>query len=192
MSEEQEIAELPDPAAPPRDGIDEHDHPIPRWFNLGFGASIAFAALYFPYYAFVSEWSAAAQWRAEGAAAQAQAAALRAALPANNPFRGDLGAIAEGAQIFGSICASCHQANGRGLVGPSLVDPFWKYGSADTALFETVSSGRPGGMPAWASAIGSEKIWKTLAYLETLPRSAAPGIGAPDYIPAAAGAPAPH
>jgi mono/diheme cytochrome c family protein len=70
------------------------------------------------------------------------------------------------------------------------VDPYWKYGHEDADLFQTVSGGRPLGMPAWATQLGDEKIWKTLAYLETLPKQSAPGLGAPDFAaPAPAAAP---
>ena len=99
-------------------------------------------------------------------------------------------AIAEGKEVFGQICAACHLADGHGLVGPSLVDPYWKYGHADADLFQTVTGGRPGGMPPWGPQLGAEKIWKVLAYVETLPKSDAPGVGAPGYAPPAPPAPA--
>ena len=44
-----------------------------------------------------------------------------------------------------------------GLVGPSLVDPYWKYGHSDADLFATVAKGRPGGMPAWETQLGSRQ-----------------------------------
>ena len=34
------------------------------------------------------------------------------------------------------------------------------------SLFETIAAGRPLGMPPWAAALGTEKIWKVLAYIE--------------------------
>ena len=40
-------------------------------------------------------------------------------------------------------------------------------------------------MPPWGAQLGDEKIWKVLAYLETLPKQDRPGIGAPDYAPPA-------
>jgi cytochrome c oxidase cbb3-type subunit 3 len=89
--------------------------------------------------------------------------------------------------VFATICAVCHKPDGSGLVGPSLVDPYWKYGHDDAALFETVADGRPLGMPPWGAQLGDEKIWKVLAYLETLPRQEAPGVGAPDYVAPAPG-----
>jgi cytochrome c oxidase cbb3-type subunit 3 len=185
VSEPRDVPELPAPGQPARDGIEERDHPIPAWFNLGFAASILFAGAYLSYYAFMSDWTPEGAWRTEVADARQRSEALRAQQPQSNPYRGDRAAIAEGQQVFATICVSCHLLDGSGLVGPSLIDPYWKYGHDDPALFETVSRGRPLGMPAWETTIGSEKIWKTLAYVETLPRSDRPGLGAPDYVPPA-------
>jgi cytochrome c oxidase cbb3-type subunit 3 len=175
-----EIVERPLPDAPVRDGIQEDDNPIPTWFNLSFAATVVFALIYVPYY-LLSGWSQEDQWAAEVAAAEKRTAAVRATLPTTNPYHGDRAALAEGQAVFVSICAACHKPDGTGLVGPSLVDPYWKYGNDDASLFASVSQGRPAGMPPWGTQLGTEKIWKALAYLETLPRSSQPGIGAPSY-----------
>ncbi len=180
-----EIAEFETPAGGERDGIGENDHPIPLWFNLAFAASVVFAVLYFPYYTF-GGWSSKAQYDAEVAAANEAQAKVLASLPTTNPFRGNTAAIGEGQQVFASICAACHKPDGSGLVGPSLVDPYWKYGKDDPALLESVTKGRPGGMPAWGQQIGTEKAWKVLAFIETLPKSDQPGVGAPAAGAAAA------
>ena len=137
----------------------------------------------------LSGWTQRSQYEAELALAATRAERVRAERPAENPYRGDAAAIAEGAQVFATICAACHKPDGSGLVGPSLVDAYWKYGREDAELFETVANGRPAGMPPWAAQLGDEKIWKVLAYLETLPPASGPGVGAPDYVaaPAAAG-----
>jgi len=173
-----EIAELERPDGSQRDGIGEEDNAIPAWWWWGFVATILFAAFYIPYYT-LSGWSQVTQYEAQVAAAAARAEAARAALPDTNPFRGDEAAIAEGAQTFAAICAACHKPDGSGLVGPSLVDPYWKYGSSDPALFESIARGRVGGMPAWEAQLGADKIWKVIAFMETLPRSDVPGVGAP-------------
>jgi cytochrome c oxidase cbb3-type subunit 3 len=175
------IVERPIAGEPARDGIGEEDNPIPAWFNWAFAATIVFAAFYVPYYV-LSGWSSAGQWQAEVRAAEAAVAAVRETLPSENPYRGDPTAIAAGKEIFTTTCAACHLPDGRGLVGPSLIDPYWKYGHDDATLFETVSEGRPGGMPPWGTQLGSEKIWKVLAYIETLPQTDEPGVGSPDYV----------
>jgi cytochrome c oxidase cbb3-type subunit 3 len=186
-SEPQEVSEFERDDAAARDGIGEEDNPIPLWFNLGFYGLFVFGIAYILFYT-LSGWSAVEQYRAEVADAEVQAASARAALPQTNPFRGDAAALEEGKQVFMSICAACHKPDGSGLVGPSLVDPYWKYGSSDAELFETIAEGRPMGMPPWKSQLGTEKIWKVLAYMETLPRSDVPGVGAPEHAAAGAGA----
>ncbi len=182
MASPEEIAERPTPAETPNDGIGEEDNAIPLWFNLAFLATIAFAFVYMIYYT-ATGWTAQGQYAAEVAAADAIASVAKANLPSVNPYRGDAAAIAEGQQVYSQICVACHKADASGLVGPSLVDPYWKYGHSDAELFATVMEGRPAGMPAWGAQLGSEKAWRALAYLETLPKSDAPGVGAPDFVP---------
>lgn len=177
----EEIAEYPNPDAALRDGIEEDDNPIPKWFTISFIASILFAALYIPYYLF-SGWSQVGQYEDEVRVAEALSAKMRASLPNTNPYRGDAAAIAAGSEVWATICVACHMPDGSGLVGPSLIDPYWKYGNSDEVLFESVDGGRPLGMPPWGSQLGSEKIWNVLAYMETLPTTSEPGVGAPDYV----------
>lgn len=185
-----EVAELPSERVDGTDGIVEADNPVPFWFNATFLGTIVFAIVYLTYYT-LTGWSARGQYEAEVAVAKVQAEAVKASLPTGNPYRGNAAAIAEGQLVFSQICAACHKPDGSGLVGPSLVDPYWKYGDTDAVLFETVSEGRPAGMPAWKSQLGSEKIWKALAYLQTLPRSDKPGLGSPGMaLPGAPAAPA--
>jgi cytochrome c oxidase cbb3-type subunit 3 len=187
----KEIAELPGPAEQARDGIGENDHPIPLWFNLTFLATIVFAIVYVPYYHVFTDWSSRGQYEAEVAVAEAAEKAARAAMPTTNPYHGDAQAIADGKQTFDTICAACHKPDGSGLVGPSLVDPYWKYGKDDASLIETVMNGRPAGMPAWGQQLGTDKVWRVLAYMETLPKADTPGVGAPGVgTPGAAAPPA--
>jgi len=185
---EPEIAELPTRSLNENDGIDEEDNPVPTWFNVSFLGTIVFAVAYMVYYT-ASGWSQAGQYQAQVEAAESRIAAYRAEQPkpTENPFHGDAGAIAEGQETFSQICAACHKSDGSGLIGPSLVDPYWKYGHDDAALYESVAEGRPEGMPGWEPQLGTEKIWKVLAYMETLPRSDEPGVGAPGA--SASGAP---
>ena len=182
-----EIPDRPRPGEPLHDGIGEEDNPIPAWWWWSFVGTILFAAFYIPFYT-LSGWSQAGQYAQQVAAAEQLAAEVRGSLPASNPFRGDAAALAEGKQTYDTICAACHKPDGSGLVGPSLVDGYWKYGGDDLALFESVAKGPPAGMPPWEAQLGTDKIWKVLAYMQSLPQSDEPGMGAPD---AASGAPPP-
>lgn len=87
---------------------------------------------------------------------------------AANPFGGDRGAATEGETIFASHCASCHGEGGAGGFGPSLADGEWKYGGSDADAFASIKAGRPGGMPPFGDALGTERIWKVLAYVRGL------------------------
>ena len=170
-----------------RDGIGEEDNPVPLWFNASWIATWIFGALYIGWYVGLSDWSQHGQYEAQMAAAAEQRAEAMASLPDVNPYRGDADAIAAGQAVYTATCVACHLPSGVGLVGPSLVDPYWKYGDSDAALFETVAKGRPAGMPPWAAQLGTEKIWQVLAFIETLPRTPQPGLGSPSYQPPAPG-----
>jgi cytochrome c oxidase cbb3-type subunit 3 len=177
-----EPPEWPAPEDVERDGIGEEDNAIPTWWWGGFLVTVLFAAVYIPTDA-ITGWTQERQYAEQVREAEQRLAAVRAALPSENPFRGDATARVEGEQVFATICAACHKPDGSGLVGPSLVDPYWKYGSSDADLFASVAKGRPGGMPAWEAQLGTDKIWKALAYMESLERSREPGVGAPGFAP---------
>jgi cytochrome c oxidase cbb3-type subunit 3 len=77
--------------------------------------------------------------------------------------------VAQGKQVFESTCASCHRADGGGLIGPNLTDSAWLYGSAPTDLWKTVREGvTTKGMPAWGPQLGDERVAAVVAYALTL------------------------
>ncbi len=85
-----------------------------------------------------------------------------------NPFEGNKAAISKGREIFQKNCALCHGADGTGGIGLNLTDKEWKYGSSDGDLYETVSKGRPGGMPNFEASLGKENVWKVISYIRSL------------------------
>ncbi len=61
---------------------------------------------------------------------------------------------AMGAAIFRKQCASCHGSEGNGAGsrrGPSLQKADFKYGRTPEAIKESITKGRPGGMPAFGN-----------------------------------------
>jgi cytochrome c oxidase cbb3-type subunit 3 len=74
----------------------------------------------------------------------------------------------EGARIFKQRCSPCHGPQGKGDIGPDLTDSEWRYGGTDQDLFETISNGRPGGMPAWKNELSEEKIRKVIRHIRGL------------------------
>ena len=82
-------------------------------------------------------------------------------------YSGNKEAIAEGKTIFSSNCAPCHNANATGGIGPDLTGTL-KYGSTQEKLYESISAGRPNGMPPFLQQLGSDRINKVISFLETL------------------------
>jgi len=68
-----------------------------------------------------------------------------------NPYIGDAEAIAKGKKLFGLYsCTQCHGGDAKGLVGPGLLGPTFKYpkDAANKGMFETIWHGTNGGMGA--------------------------------------------
>jgi mono/diheme cytochrome c family protein len=101
---------------------------------------------------------------------------------ATNPFAGDPKAIAEGKALYENNCASCHGPNGKGDIGPSLVDDVFLYVKGDLpddAYFEVINNGTSegaeldgrkakGGMPGYSGSLDKNKIWSLVAYIRSI------------------------
>ena len=86
-----------------------------------------------------------------------------------NPFEGNAQAVQEGKMLFVKMnCANCHGYDGKGGMGPNLIDHEWRYGGVPVSVFKSIYEGRPQGMPAWGQALPAQEIWKIVAYLESL------------------------
>ena len=85
-----------------------------------------------------------------------------------NPVEGNPDAIAKGHELFMQMnCASCHGYDLTGNMGPNLVDNNWRYGGTPGAIFQTIYSGRPQGMPSWRHALSASQIWQLVAYIQS-------------------------
>ncbi len=73
-----------------------------------------------------------------------------------------------GEEVFRQQCRICHGAEGKGDIGPDLTDNEWKYGNSDDQLIETISKGRPGGMPGWGNKLSQIKIENVVSYVKSL------------------------
>jgi len=86
-----------------------------------------------------------------------------------NPYEGSARAVAAGANLYVAYnCVDCHGAGGSGAMAPSLADRRWHFGGSPGELFESISQGRPEGMPAWGSLIAADQIWMLVSYLQSL------------------------
>lgn len=64
-------------------------------------------------------------------------------------------------------CSGCH-ANGGGGMGPALMDNEWRYGSSMESIVDTISRGRPDGMPSFAGKMTPQQIWQVAAYVRSM------------------------
>jgi cytochrome c oxidase cbb3-type subunit 3 len=158
------------------DGIREYDNPLPGWWRAMFWGSIVFAAGYFIWFHVADRGeSPDARYREELAVYQSKRAEREAADAANvsedvlarNSHDDKL--VAHGAEIFATRCASCHTADGRGLIGPNLTDLFQIHGSTRMDMFTTIKNGVSGtAMPAWGEQMAPADIVAVATFATTL------------------------
>ncbi len=103
-----------------------------------------------------------------GTASAADSPTAAAVKVMKNPFTGNTDAVKEGGKTFDERCSDCHGGDAMGMSGPDLTDERWLYGGSDSEVFQTVSKGRPGGMPSWSGTLKDDEIWKVVAYIKSL------------------------
>ena len=86
-----------------------------------------------------------------------------------NPYEKDNQAIGTGGEIFKIKCSQCHGPDGGGgPEAPDLTDRVTIYSNKEEDVFKTIYYGTEKGMPTWKDELGSENIWKIMAFLGTL------------------------
>jgi cytochrome c oxidase cbb3-type subunit III len=142
----------------------ESHNNIPKgWLLFFFGGIIFLIGYIASYTPAISGWSFYNEFNREMASAEKSAKPVLL-----KEYSGDKEAIEEGKELFASTCAPCHNADASGGIGPNLTALTLKYGSTRPDLYESVTNGRPNGMPPFLPQIGAEKISKVVAFLETL------------------------
>lgn len=172
------------------DGIREYDNPMPGWWRAIFWATIVFSAGYVVWF-HIGGWGSTPEssYRAELTAYQAQRAEREAqdASAVNEELlataaKGDV--VQKGAQVFATRCASCHAADGRGLIGPNLTDSFQLHGTTRLDIFTTVKNGVAGtAMPAWGEQLPPGDVFAAATYVSTLRGTNVAGGKAPQGAP---------
>ena len=159
------------------DGIREYDNPLPGWWSIAFGATIAFAFLYFAYYD-IAGWGrtpadsykiALAGWQSTyragpGGGGGPSVTEDMLAAGAENP---DL--VARGADVFATRCIGCHGANAAGQIGPNLTDLYQLHGTTRMDLYGTILGGAQGtAMIAWGETLKPTEIIAVATFVSSL------------------------
>ena len=173
------------------DGIREYDNPLPGWWRAMFWGSIVFAAGYFIWFHVAGRGeSPDARYRDELAVYESKRAEREAADAANvsedvlarNAH--DEKVVEHGAEIFVTRCASCHTADGHGLIGPNLTDLYQLHGSTRMDVFTTIKNGVAGtAMPAWGEQMAPADVVAVATFATTLRGTNVPGGKAPQGAP---------
>ncbi len=88
--------------------------------------------------------------------------------PTGKVYDGDPNYIAQGKQLYSWYnCNGCH-FNGGGGIGPPFMDKTWRYGGRIDQIYNSISEGRPNGMPTWQAKIPPAQIWEISAYVRSL------------------------
>ncbi|MCU0625635.1 MAG: c-type cytochrome [Gemmatimonadaceae bacterium] len=168
------------------DGIKEYDNPMPKWWLYGFYASMVFGLLYWLKVPGTGgNESVIAEYRADST----QAAAVFAQAEANKPRMGDADlvamvgdarAIAAGKETFTKMCASCHRADGGGMIGPNLADAYWLHVKSASDIITVINEGVTAkGMPAWNAVLKPAQVNDVSAYVLSLQGTAVANGKAP-------------
>jgi cytochrome c oxidase cbb3-type subunit 3 len=153
----------------------ELTNPPPKWWMYGLHASWIFVLAYFILYPSiplltthtkgVMNWTSIREYKdglKEVEDIKAQYEARIAALPVEDILKDKELAtyIAHsGKVLFGDNCSACHGAGGAGRPGfPVLADDDWLYGGSIEQIYESISGGRSGQMPAFAASLTEAEI----------------------------------
>jgi len=179
------------------DGIQEYDHRLPNWWLFTLYGAMLFAAGYWFFYEYPSTRLPDDKRVEAEMAAIAKAAANSGVEPADDELwtkSKDPAITAAGQATFLTTCASCHQPDLSGKIGPNLKSQIWLHGGLPHEVFHTITTGVPAkGMPTWGPVLGRGKIIELASFVMSfhkkgepiidgskmakLPASKMPGIG---------------
>lgn len=150
------------------DGIQELDNPLPRWWVYLFVLSCIFAVCYFSYYTFFGGPTLSEEL-------DIQLAKKNSVVSSSNKVDfaaiiNDAGIQAKGKVIFDTKCASCHNTQGQGLIGPNLTDAYWIHGEGTPEDIQkvVVEGVTDKGMLAWKTLLKPEEIQQVVVFVHHL------------------------
>ena len=145
----------------------------PLIFRLLLGGLAIWGVCFMGYYLF-SGWSSDKEFSEKQKLAAAKSAEFEQKEKASpgtaaEPKSGDVAAyIASGKKIFTERCVACHGADAKGGIGPDLTRATYKFGKSEAAILESITNGRPAGMPGFGKELGHEQLEGVVKYLLSL------------------------
>jgi cytochrome c oxidase cbb3-type subunit 3 len=157
------------------DGIQEFDNPTPGWWHFLFYLFLVFGIFY-------SVLSIAGSPYLKSPQAKLENAKIAATMK-KFATMGDLEATPEtiasyalsddwmnyAGSVFAANCASCHEADGGGKVGPNLTDEFGKNVRVIADIHTVIEIGaNAGAMPAWGQRFHPNDVILLSSYVASL------------------------
>jgi cytochrome c oxidase cbb3-type subunit 3 len=151
------------------DGIREYDKRLPNWWLWTLYGAIAFALGYWA----ILHWWKLGPDPAESVTRRIEQNQLAAAQQAGTlsdemvwTMSRDAKSVSSGKTVFLSNCASCHQADLVGGIGPNLKDTTWIHGGNPSDLIKVINEGVAAkGMPTWGPILGRNKIADVVSFI---------------------------
>jgi len=151
------------------DGIQEYDKRLPNWWLWTLYGAILFAVGYWFYYEYPRTLAP------DGARVEAEMAQI-AQMAQNSgkeltddqiwAMSKDPKIVDSGRAAFLTTCASCHNPDLSGKIGPNLKDQIWLHGGLPHQVLHTITTGVPAkGMPTWGPILGRTKISELAAFV---------------------------
>lgn len=147
----------------------------PRWWMIGFWASLAFVLIYFILYPAIPlvsgytkgimGWTQMNEYQEDLSSIEEIRAPYESRIQGMTPA--EILADRELSQytvrsakvLFGDRCAPCHGAGGAGNPGyPVLADDDWLYGGNVETIQTTITAGRQGVMPGFGASLNAQQI----------------------------------
>lgn len=156
------------------DGIQELNHPLPKWWNFIFYVSIFFGFAYVIYYEFLGGPSLKQEHNiamAEIRLKQEEYRKLNSAFDAEKFASINIKEnIEKGLKVYSENCIQCHMENGKGDIGPNMTDDHWlvSQGTPESNYDVVFKGSEEKGMPAWGEVLSSDDIYLALVYLQSI------------------------
>lgn len=167
------------------DGIQEFDNPTPGWWHFLFFLFLVFGVFYSVVSIAGSPYLPSPETKHKRASI---AATLKkfATLGDLEPTADEIAYYAQNdewmayaSSVFAANCASCHEADGGGKVGPNLTDEFGKNVRTIVDIHTVIANGaNAGAMPAWSERFHPNDVILLSSYVASL-RGTTPFSGAP-------------
>ncbi len=151
------------------DGIKEYDNPLPNWWLVTFFGTIIFGFIYFVHYSVGGGRTQSQELTAEMSLLPKATGQIWTESDLKNKFENSETSLA-GSTVFSQKCASCHRADGGGLIGPNLADNFWIHGGGTrVGVIETIAKGvLEKGMPAWEALLSQDEMIQVASFVYSL------------------------